>query len=186
MYPDVDAIEYLLPQNIFFKWHCPVVPSRHQRQLKWVPGWLPQKDRGNESLQGISWLGFPLLALSCPRSEGSIKAKELSRVTSLLKTLLVCACSTAVFYLSFPEFLPSFFPYSSLLHPWLSPGPYAVRWRENIWTHPSMSLWVVSLSATLGLQELQWRWRERRRWDKPGSRLVLSTLIYEVYAFPCG
>lgn len=57
-------------------------------------------------------MGFPLLALSCPRSEGSIKAKELSRVTSLLKTLLVCACSTAVFYLSFPEFLPSFFPYA--------------------------------------------------------------------------
>lgn len=176
---------FMAPKH-FFKWHCPEVPSRRQRQLKWVPGWLAQNGGGNESLQGISWLGFPLLALSCPGSEGSIKAKELSAVTSLLKTPLACACSTAVFYFLFPEFLPSFFPF-----PYSSPSltlssPLCCKVTRKYLNPPQHVPVGHSLEGLAGFASTPVTLKGAEALGQARLRLVLSTLTYEVYSFPLG
>lgn len=60
----------------FFKWHWPEVPSWLPRHQRWALEWLLQEGRGNESLQGVSCLGCPVLALSCSGDDGYIKAKR--------------------------------------------------------------------------------------------------------------
>lgn len=177
MYPDVDTIEYLWPQNIFLKWHCPEVPSMHQGQLKLVLGWLPRKGGGNESLQGISWLGFPPLAVSCPGSEGSIKAKELSATTSLLKTPLACACPTAVFYFYFLSFSPLSSPSPTLLHPLCCK---VTRKYLNPPQHVPVGHFLEGLSGFASTPETL----KGAEALGQAEGLVLSILTYELYSFP--